>query len=149
NDPDNDFHGSATGFFGPLTAHAMMMFQMHNGIASSTDGSVGPLTRGFFQRHCGNGEGMGNGQGGGMNGMGGGQGGGWNQGGMMMGTMVRGSITANNTTNIVVQSDGGNITVNISASTTIKIFNGTSTPPTAGSVTDLTVGKQVMAGGPK
>ncbi|HTR18688.1 MAG TPA: peptidoglycan-binding protein [Candidatus Paceibacterota bacterium] len=49
------FSGAPTGFFGPLTARAMMRFQMLYGIASSsnTDGSVGPLTRGFFQRNCG------------------------------------------------------------------------------------------------
>jgi hypothetical protein len=54
-DSSSGFTGSATGFFGPLTAKAMMHFQMNNGIASSTDGSVGPLTRGFFDRHCGKG----------------------------------------------------------------------------------------------
>ena len=52
-DSENGFHGSPTGFFGPLTAQAMMKFQMRMGIASSTTGSVGPMTRGFFERECG------------------------------------------------------------------------------------------------
>lgn len=58
--PGLGFTASSTGFFGPITAHAMMKFQMMNGIASSTNGSVGPLTRGFFQRKCGEGIGNGN-----------------------------------------------------------------------------------------
>ena len=136
-DSDSDFHGSATGFFGPLTAHAMMMFQMHNGIASSTDGSVGPMTRGFFERRCGKGEGMGQGMG--MNG----------GPGVMQGAMVRGTISSNNTSSISITTDGGSVTVNISASTTIKVFASSSTPPTVGGITDLVVGKHVIAGGPK
>lgn len=54
-DPEDGFTAGATGFFGPLTAKALMHFQMNNGIASTTDGSVGPLTRGFFERRCGKG----------------------------------------------------------------------------------------------
>ncbi|MDO8517943.1 MAG: peptidoglycan-binding domain-containing protein [bacterium] len=54
-DQDSDFHSTATGFFGPLTAKAMIRFQMHNGIATSTTGYIGSLTRGFFERHCGKG----------------------------------------------------------------------------------------------
>ena len=54
-DSESGFHAPATGFFGPLTAKAMMRFQMHNGIATSTTGYIGPLTRGFFERRCGKG----------------------------------------------------------------------------------------------
>ena len=54
-DPSVGFTASSTGFFGPMTAKALMRFQMNNGIASSTDGRVGTLTRGFFQRACGKG----------------------------------------------------------------------------------------------
>lgn len=57
--PDHFSAANATGFFGPLTAKAMKHFQETNGIASSTDGSVGPLTRGFLGKHCGLIEGMG------------------------------------------------------------------------------------------
>ncbi len=57
-DPQSGFDVAPTGFFGPLTARAMARFQEDSGIASSTSGSVGPLTRGFFERHCG--EGLGN-----------------------------------------------------------------------------------------
>jgi len=141
-DGSTGFSGNVTGFFGPLTAKAMAMFQMHNGIASSTDGSVGPMTRGFFERRCGKGLGNGNG------GMGGGMG--KISGDMMMNVMwVRGTISANNTSSITVTTDGGSTVVNITASTSIKVFAGTSTPPTAGTVNDLVVGKHVMAGGAK
>jgi peptidoglycan hydrolase-like protein with peptidoglycan-binding domain len=47
------FMGTTTGFFGPATARAMMYYQEHNGIASSSDGHVGPLTRLFFEHRCG------------------------------------------------------------------------------------------------
>jgi peptidoglycan hydrolase-like protein with peptidoglycan-binding domain len=137
-DPNAGFTGSATGFFGPLTMKAMMHFQMNNGIASSTDGSVGPLTRGFFERRCGKG----------LDGMQGGMG--KMPGGDMMNVMwVRGTISANNTSSITVSTDGNSVVVNITASTSIKVFAGTSTSPTVGSVTDLTVGKHVLAGGKK
>lgn len=56
-DPAYGFTVAPTGFFGELTAHALMRFQEINDIASSTVGRVGPLTRGFFQQHCGKGEG--------------------------------------------------------------------------------------------
>ncbi|CAN5127457.1 hypothetical protein BH11PAT3_BH11PAT3_2450 [soil metagenome] len=46
------FNASSTGFFGKETARAMMMFQMKNGIATSTTGDVGPKTREFFKRQC-------------------------------------------------------------------------------------------------
>ena len=58
NDPQAGFDVAPTGFFGPLTARAMARFQEDSGIASSTIGNVGPLTRGFFHRRCG--EGLGN-----------------------------------------------------------------------------------------
>ncbi len=56
-EPSTGFNASPTGFFGPLTARAMMRFQEDNGIASSSSatGIVGPLTRGFFTRRCGEG----------------------------------------------------------------------------------------------
>ena len=56
-DSENGFNVEPTGVFGPITMRAMMKFQMrmHIASASSTDGSVGPLTRGFFNRACGKG----------------------------------------------------------------------------------------------
>lgn len=48
---------SVTGFFGPLTLHSLKHFQLENGINST--GFVGPLTRGFFGKHCGEVEGEG------------------------------------------------------------------------------------------
>jgi len=131
-DPQNGFTASATGFFGPLTAHAMMLFQMRMGIASTTTGTVGPLTRGFFQRHCG--DGLGNGQGG--------------EGDMMQGRLT-GTISALSATSITLENDGKSIVVNITASTSIQVFAGTSTPPTVGSVSDLTVGQRAAADGPR
>lgn len=57
---DPDFASTtASGFFGRLTARAMARFQAANGIASSSAGSVGPVTRAFFGKHCGLIEGMG------------------------------------------------------------------------------------------
>jgi peptidoglycan hydrolase-like protein with peptidoglycan-binding domain len=156
-DPNSDFTGSATGFFGPLTAQAMKRFQMKNGIATSSDGTLGPMTRGFLERRCGNGldgmtgkpmnPGMGNGQGGpnGKDGMPG-----------MMAAAIRGTITANNGSSITVQTDGGTVTVNITSSTTIKVLPTVTsgTPPstvgaTTGTIADLVVGKKVIAMGPK
>jgi peptidoglycan hydrolase-like protein with peptidoglycan-binding domain len=52
-DPEEFSEDNATGFFGPFTAKAMMHFQERHGIASTTTGFVGPLTRGFFGKHCG------------------------------------------------------------------------------------------------
>jgi peptidoglycan hydrolase-like protein with peptidoglycan-binding domain len=129
-DGESGFTSSPTGFFGPLTARAMMKFQMRNGIASSTDGTVGPLTRGFFERHCGKG----------LDGMQG------KMPGDSMSMAVRGTISANNTSSITIQTNGGPLIVHITGSTTIKIFVGTSTP-TIGTISDLTIGKNVVAEG--
>lgn len=52
---DSGFSGEATGFFGPLTASAVAKLQVKLGIASSTDGRVGPTTRAFLRRECGKG----------------------------------------------------------------------------------------------
>lgn len=49
---DGFLNASSTGFFGPMTAHALAQFQTHFGIASST-GFFGPLTRKFLRQHCG------------------------------------------------------------------------------------------------
>ncbi len=54
-DPESGFTASSTGLFGPQTAKAMARFQIKNGIASSTQGEVGPRTRAFFERACGKG----------------------------------------------------------------------------------------------
>ena len=48
----------ATGFFGPLTAHALARWQQSQGIDAA--GVVGPLTRARIQRLCGDGEITGN-----------------------------------------------------------------------------------------
>ncbi|MBV9159013.1 MAG: peptidoglycan-binding protein [Candidatus Kaiserbacteria bacterium] len=132
-DPESDFKGAVTGFFGPLTANAMAKFQMKMGIASSTDGRVGPATRGFFERSCGKGLGGG-------------------QGEMMMDHLfIVGTVNASSATSITVQMGMGSTTKTaiINASTTIQVFNGTTTPPTAGTVADLTIGKRVMVEGTK
>jgi hypothetical protein len=54
-DSSNGFTGTPTGFFGQITAQAVMRFQMSHGIASSSTGVIGPMTRGFFERECGRG----------------------------------------------------------------------------------------------
>jgi peptidoglycan hydrolase-like protein with peptidoglycan-binding domain len=43
---------SSTGFFGPMTAHALAQFQKAMGLATST-GFFGPLTRNFINGRCG------------------------------------------------------------------------------------------------
>ncbi len=133
-DTSSGFSASATGFFGPMTMKAMMKFQMNNGIASSTDGSVGPLTRGFFERRCGKG------LDGGMGKM---------QSGDMWMMAIRGTVAANNTSNITVTTNSGTITANVTASTSIKVFASTSTPPTTGTIADVVVGKTVTVQGKK
>jgi peptidoglycan hydrolase-like protein with peptidoglycan-binding domain len=52
-DPSVYPSGAVTGYFGPLTAKAVVQFQEKNDIASSSAGYVGPLTRNFFMKHCG------------------------------------------------------------------------------------------------
>ena len=142
-DDGDGFTASSTGFFGPLTAQAMMHFQMKNGIASTSTGFVGPLTRGFFERRCGEGlgkddnKGEGNGQGDGM-----------------MGGTLAGTISGVGSSTIMVQittpfmnaSSTMTRTVNLTGSTTIELFMGTSTPAT-GSFSDLVVGKTVIVMG--
>lgn len=134
-DPESGFTNTATGYFGPLTQHAMARFQLNNGIASSSaaTGDVGPLTRGFFERRCG--EGLGNEQND-------------QQGGQIMAGVVTGTISTSSSSSIIVSMQNGQTrTVNITASTTIAVFAGTSTPPTTGTIANLTVGATVAASG--
>jgi peptidoglycan hydrolase-like protein with peptidoglycan-binding domain len=129
--PQFGFNAAPTGVFGPMTAKAMMKFQMNMGIASSSTGIVGPMTRGFFERSCG--KGLGNGG---------------DNGGPMKGTVVTGSISASSGSSITVQSPTGNTrVVNITASTTIQVFNASSSSVVSGSISDLIVGKTVLAEG--
>jgi hypothetical protein len=58
-DPSVYPQGSVTGYFGPLTAAAVIRFQQKNGIASSSAGFFGPLSRNFLDNHCGMMHGMG------------------------------------------------------------------------------------------
>ena len=55
--PAYGFNASPTGYFGPMTKRAMMRYQEMNGIVASSSGTgyVGSLTRGFFERECGQG----------------------------------------------------------------------------------------------
>lgn len=127
---ETGFTGTATGFFGQLTAKAMARFQTMMGVASSTDGTVGPLTRNFFDKRCGKSTATGTNM------------------PMMRGAAVFGTITANNNSSVTIQNkDGTSVVVNITASTTIVVLNGTSTPQTKGSVSDLAVGKSAAADG--
>ncbi len=127
-DKETGFSGAATGYFGPMTARAMVKFQMRMGIASSTTGNVGPMTRGFFERTCGKGLGM--------------------DDGMMKRAAIAGEITANSSSSITVKvKDGNTRVVNITGSTTISVFATATSSPTTGTISDLTVGKSVMAEG--
>lgn len=50
---EGHFMGSTTGFFGPMTAKAVAMWQEKYGIASSTHGGmVGMMTRKFLENRC-------------------------------------------------------------------------------------------------
>jgi PKD repeat protein len=51
----NGFSVPQTGFFGVLTGRALTRLQQQFGIASTSTGIVGPRTRGFFERNCGQG----------------------------------------------------------------------------------------------
>jgi hypothetical protein len=46
------FTGTTTGFFGPATAKAMAKFQKKFGVASSSTGFIGKMTREFFGKRC-------------------------------------------------------------------------------------------------
>ena len=129
----SQFQGEATGFFGPQTAKALGRWQKHHGISSSTVGSMGPRTQDFLKKRCG-GEGKDD------------------KGGMMMHmpAHITGSITAVSGNDITVTNgDGKMVVVHVTASTTIKVWSGTSTAPTAGTLGDLTSGKKIAADGPK
>ncbi len=125
---EGHFDGQPTGFFGPATMKAMMKFQANNNISAT--GNVGPLTRGLFERRCG--EGLGGGKGDEMRGK------------------VTGTITASSASSITLQNkDGASIVVNFTASTSIQVWSGTSTPPSAGTAADLLVGKMAAVEGQK
>jgi peptidoglycan hydrolase-like protein with peptidoglycan-binding domain len=129
-DPESGFSAPPTGVFGPMTAKAMMMFQTKNGIASQGTGMVGPMTRGFFERKCGKGLED-------------------NKGSVdrQTGGMLTGTVSAVSGSSFTLQTRDGSksVTVNVSASTTIEVFNASSTPPwSAGSMANIVVGK--MAG---
>ncbi|HUO50201.1 MAG TPA: DUF5666 domain-containing protein [Candidatus Paceibacterota bacterium] len=136
-DPEDGFTASSTGVFGPLTAKAMMHFQMRMGIASSSTGFVGPLTRNFFKEHCG-GSDNGIGNGGMDNG---------NHGGVMI-RIVSGTITGSDSSSITVQGHDNSttVTVNITASTTIMVAS-TSSSPVVGTIANLTNGSNVIVEG--
>jgi len=56
---DVGFTAESTGYYGPKTAEAVRRFQEKYRIASTTTGTVGPVTRGFLERRCGKGLGKG------------------------------------------------------------------------------------------
>lgn len=127
-DRENGFNAEATGIFGPMTARAIAKFQMRTGIASSTDGRVGPLTRGFFERACGKGLS--------------------DRDDDVEKKRIAGEITATSGSTITVKAaNGDSKVVNINASTTIKVFTTGTSTPTTGSMSDLTVGKKVVIAG--
>lgn len=131
-DSNSGFTGTSTGFFGPMTERALKRFHDRNGMGTTTDN----LANSFMRKHC---ENRGNDDKG-------------KNGGMMMNmpAHIAGSITTTNGNDItVVNGDGRMVVVHVSATTTIKVFTGTTTAPTVGSLSDLAVGKKVAADGPK
>jgi peptidoglycan hydrolase-like protein with peptidoglycan-binding domain len=128
-DKENGFEAEATGFFGPVTARAIAKWQMRMGIASSSDGSVGPLTRGFFERACG--QGLKD-----------------KDDDEAKREKVRGEITAKTDSSITIKpANGDSRVVNVTASTTIHVFTSATSTPTIGSMSDLVVGKGAAAAG--
>jgi peptidoglycan hydrolase-like protein with peptidoglycan-binding domain len=144
-DPELNFTAGATGFFGPLTAQAMARFQRKHSIASSTDGMVGPLTRGFFQRSCGlgllnSGPSANSGPGSQNSSKG----------------KVENQQRSGTFTGLVTEKSGDDITVkqrinsgktvsrlvHVTASTTIQVMTASSTAQT-GTLSDITVNKTV------
>ncbi len=124
-DKESGFRGKATGFYGPLTANAMAKFQVRAGITTTTDGTVGEMTRGFFERECGKGLGM-----------------------MEMNRAeIKGTISAVAGNTITVAGlKGGSRTIMVNASTTIRVRTGAGAP-TAGTTADLVVGTLIEAEG--
>ncbi|MBM3272218.1 peptidoglycan-binding protein [Candidatus Kaiserbacteria bacterium] len=141
------FNASSTGFFGPMTAQAMAKWQMMNNVASSTDGSVGPKTRAFF-RDCGMG----------------------NQGDTNAPSALRnlgdklrdffgigdedrrdqaaGKVKSVSSSSFVIERPNGfSRTINVTASTTIKVVAASSSQPTTGTMADILVEKLVIAEG--
>ena len=129
-DDDKKFDVLPTGFFGPKTLEAMKHYQRKHGIASTTTGVVGPLTRGFFERRCGKGLGD-------------------HDDKREKVLSLSGTISSSNGSNMItVLTKGDDLrTVTISASTTIEVFTATSTPPTGGTMSDLIVGRRVQVEG--
>jgi len=128
-DKENGFNAQATGFFGPLTARAMAKWQMRMGIAAKSDGAVGPLTRGYFERTCGKGLGK-------------------MDDDADKSRKVAGEITAVAISSITIKSGNGDSrVVNITASTTIQVYSAATSTPTTGTMADLTVGKRASAMG--
>lgn len=124
-DDDSDFHATPTGFFGPMTAKALARFQMNNRIASTSTGTVGPMTRGFFERHCGKGLGK-------------------EKGDDMKSGVFTGTIATYANPTLTVQNPKNMARLfTVTASTTIQVFSASSTSPTAGSTSDLIAGKTV------
>ena len=138
-DPTSGFTATPNGFFGPQTAKAVAHFQVVNGIASSSTGTVGPLTRNFFEQRCGAQQ---------PPMAPGGQPGQPGVGQVMVGGMVGGTINSVSGNTVTVQTpDGATRIVTLSASTTIEVFTGTSTPPTVGTISNLTAGLKIAADG--
>lgn len=127
-DRESDFRGKVSGFFGPLTARAMAKWQIRLGIASTTDGIVGPLTRGFFERTCGKGLGEA-------------------EDDDIMRGKIRGEITSVATSTITLKATERSVLVNITGSTTIRVLTNATSTPTVGSMADLTAGKSVAVEG--
>lgn len=50
---DSEYTAGITGYFGPATRAAVIRFQAKYGIATSSEGIVGPKTRAFIASHCG------------------------------------------------------------------------------------------------
>lgn len=128
------YEGEATGYYGQQTAKAMAKFHAQYGIASSSTGIVGPMTREFFGKKCGWILGVGNPDG--------------EQQKVNLGVVMPGIVTSNDGTTLSFSTKDGEVkSVQIASTTVFQKWIATSTPPTTVTSSDAVVGSQIVVEG--
>jgi peptidoglycan hydrolase-like protein with peptidoglycan-binding domain len=130
------FAGTTTGFFGTETAKGMMRFQKKFGIASSSTGFVGKLTREFFGKKC-------------PPAITKSTNGGKNERSMDTRRRVSGGVVSANsgTTLSITAMDGSTKTVNLTVNTVFLKWVGTTSPVVVAVASDVTVGSFIIVEG--
>lgn len=128
------YSGTTTGYFGPQTTKAMAKFQTKYGIASTSTGFVGKITREFFGKKCGWILGVSNPHN--------------EQQKANLGVMIPGVVTSNDGATLSFSTKDGVIkSVQIASSTVFQKWTATSTPPTKVTISDATIGSQIVVEG--